>query len=157
MIHKYLLLSILQNAFFRGDLFFTDFADFTDFYKFHKNWIFKKLTNSINIVGKSTNRENWIPQNVLRWLKKGFKFISRTAFYFDDTQHICNCLGMLCTSKCTAQRNVCNWPNVKYMLRNNGTLHFSNKIITIDHIDLILSGIHIQSMLTIFKEIKPQQ
>ena len=33
------------------------------------------------------------------------------------------------------------------MFRNNRTLYFSNKIITIDHIDLILLGIHIHLML----------
>ena len=33
-----------------------------------------------------------------------------------------------------------------YLFRDNGTL-FSNEIKTIDHIDLILSGIHIHSML----------
>ena len=32
------------------------------------------------------------------------------------------------------------------LLKKNGTLYFSNKIKTIDHIDLILSGIHIHSM-----------
>ena len=31
-------------------------------------------------------------------------------------------------------------------VHTNGTLNFANKIINIDHIDLILSGIHIHSM-----------
>ena len=30
-----------------------------------------------------------------------------------------------------------------YLFKNNGTLYFSNKIKTVNHIDLILSGIHI--------------
>ena len=37
------------------------------------------------------------------------------------------------------------------MFMNNGTLDFVNKIITIDYIDLILSGIHIHSMLHGYK------
>ena len=45
---------------------------------------------------------------------------------------MCMCV---CLSECTD------------LLKKNGTLYFSNKIKTIDHIDLILSGIHIHSML----------